>query len=65
MVSEALRSFLFDLGFLTCEISEVEDSRSSDLTSLVYFDLLDGGQVDRKDPLDADGTRHLSDREGL
>ena len=55
-LSAVLGSFLLDLGFLTCEVSEVEDSGSSHFSSLVHFDFLNGRQVDREDSFHPNGS---------
>ena len=57
-------SFL-DTGFLTGEITQVEDTGTTHGTTLVDVDLLDEGAADGEDTFHANAVGNLADSKGL
>ena len=60
-----LTSFLFNTGFLTGKIAEIEDSCSADGTTLVDVDLLDERAADGEHTLHTNTVGDLTDSKGL
>ena len=60
-----LAAFLFDTGFLTGEVAQVEDAGAAHGTVLVDIDLLDERTGDGENTLHADAIRDLADSKGL
>ena len=58
-------SLLFDTGFLTGEITEIEDSSSADGATLVDVDLLDERAADGEDTLHTYAVGDFTDSKGL
>ena len=58
-------SLLFDTGFLTGEVAQIEDAGTAHGTALVDVDLLDEGAGEGEYTLHADTIRDLADSKGL
>ena len=58
-------SLLFDTGFLTGEITEVEDSSSADGAVFVDVDLLDERAADGEDTFHTNTVGNLADSKGF
>ena len=60
-----LAATLFDTGFLTGEVAQIEDAGAAHSTVLVDIDLLDERAGDGENTLHADAVRDLADSKGL
>ena len=60
-----LTSFLFNTGFLTGKIAEIEDSCSADSTVFVDIDFLNERAADGEHTLHANAVGNLTDSKGL
>ena len=58
-------NLLADTGFLTGEITEVEDAAAADLAELVNLDTVNERRLEGENSFNADTTGNLADREGL
>ena len=62
---DRLAAFLFDTGFLTGEVAQVEDTGATHGTALVDVYLLDERAGEGEDTLHSDAVRDLADSKGL
>ena len=60
-----LVSLLFDTGFLTGEVAQIEDTGTAHSTTLVDVDLLDERAGEGEYALHSDAVRDLADSKGL
>ena len=62
---DLFHSSFLDTGFLTGQVTEIENSSSADGTTLVDVDLLDERGSDGEDSLYAYAVRNLTDSKGF
>ena len=62
---DSLEAFLFDSGFLTGEVAQIEDAGTAHSTTLVDINLLDKRAGEGENTLHADTVRDLADSKGL
>ena len=60
-----LTSFLFNTGFLTGEITKIEDSGTANSTMFVNFNLVDERTADGEDTFYTNAVGNLTDSKGL